>query len=510
MNKNIMNSLMLTPFLLVLAVACVSSPEIEEDALVVAAPVQKPIYRSSKKVSNDCGVTIIADPPPGFAVPRGATPKEMSKMITKFQAVGAERAMTKTDPSRVSDGYVMIEPLAVRESMLLDNNKNIVASFSGDYLGGFTQLLPNGNRLVSSNAPTDEFKKGGGYRGCVEEYASDGSLLWRLNLNTENYIHHHDVVKMDNGNVLALVWEKVSVDQVISQGRNPEVVAENGLFWYDGVIEVNPLTAEIVWEWSARHHLIQEFDAGKENYGVVADHPELLDINLFHASPSDGSVSPDWTHANALDYNPELDQIIFSSNYLSEIYVIDHSTTAYESIGDSGGRYGKGGDFLYRWGNPANYGRGSQEDQKLFRQHDVQWIKPGLNGAGNFLIFNNGAGKLRPYSTVVEITPAMNADGSYDVPAIGSFGPDTLAWEYNPKPEEQFFSWFISGAQRLPNGNTFVNHGAAGKLREVTSEGEIVWEYHFTTAYTDAPHGLFRANRYPLDHPGVVALIGSE
>jgi len=55
-----------------------------------------------------------------------------------------------------------------------------------------------------------------------------------------------------------------------------------------------------------------------------------------------------------------------------------------------------------------------------------------------------------------------------------------------------------------------VNHGAAGKLREVTPEGVIVWEYHFTTDYTEAPHGLFRANRYPSDHPGVVALIGSD
>jgi len=283
MNRNIINLSVLIPVLLTLAVACASAPELEEEELVVVAAVQKPIYRSAKKVSTDCGVTVIADPPPGFAVPEGATLKEMSETISKFQAVGAERAMKETDSSRVSDGYVMIEPLAVRESMLLDNNKNIVASFTGDYLGGFTQLLPDGNRLVSSNVQTDSFNKGGGYRGCIEEYASDGSLLWRLNLNTENYIHHHDVVKMDNGNILALVWEQVSVDQVISQGRNPEVVAENGLFWYDGVIEVNPLTAEIVWEWSARHHLIQELDAGKENYGVVADHPELLDINLFHA-----------------------------------------------------------------------------------------------------------------------------------------------------------------------------------------------------------------------------------
>jgi hypothetical protein len=46
-------------------------------------------------------------------------------------------------------------------------------------------------------------------------------------------------------------------------------------------------------------------------------------------------------------------------------------------------RGGRSGDLLYRWGNPANYDCGTAEDQMLFHQHDVQWIKPGLPGEGN-------------------------------------------------------------------------------------------------------------------------------
>ena len=57
------------------------------------------------------------------------------------------------------------------------------------------------------------------------------------------------------------------------------------------------------------------------------------------------------------------------------------------------------------------------------------------------------------------------------------YGPAALVWEYNPEPPERFFSWYISGAQRLPNGNTLVNQGAGAKLREVTASGDIVWEY---------------------------------
>jgi hypothetical protein len=284
----------------------------------------------------------------------------------------------------------------------------------------------------------------------------------------------------------------------VALGRNPEHVAENGDFWFDGIIEINPKTAEIVWEWSMRHHLIQDFDPGKPNYGVVAEHPERLDINAFRPN-RDGSISADWTHVNAMDYNPELDQIAFSSNYLSEVYIIDHGTTPYES-------QGRKGDFLWRWGNPANYARGDEEDRRLYYQHDVQWIRPGLEGAGDILIFNNGDGELRPYSTVEQLAPEMNDDGSYVLNDGEAYGPEELTWQYNPPEEEQFLSFFISGAQRLANGNTLVNQGAGAKLREVTADGDIVWEYEYKDE-TVAPHMLFRAYRFAEDHPAIRAIM---
>ena len=193
------------------------------------------------------------------------------------------------------------------------------------------------------------------------------------------------------------------------------------------------------------------------------------------------------------------------SNFLSEIYVIDHSTNPYESAGHEGGRYGKGGDILYRWGNPANYNRGTAEDRMTYGQHDAQWIREGLAGAGNILLFNNGRAS-RPYSTVVEFVPPLQADGGYSLEEGKAYGPVELAWEYDPEPPERFYSFFVSGAQRLPNGNTLVLQGAGAKLREVTPEGEIVWEYR-DTDYGDRPGVMFRANKYPPDHPGISALL---
>jgi hypothetical protein len=184
---------------------------------------------------------------------------------------------------------------------------------------------------------------------------------------------------------------------------------------------------------------------------------------------------------------------------MSEVYIIDHGTTPYESQGHKG-------DFLYRWGRPSNYDRGTEEDRRLFNQHDVQWIRPGLDGAGEIMIFNNGDGQLRPYTTVVQFAPQKSADGSYVLGEGEAYGPEELTWEYDPPEEEKFLSFFISGAQRLPNGNTLVNQGAGAKVREVTADGEIVWEYEYQDE-TDAPHMLFRAYRFPEDHPAITAIL---
>ena len=138
----------------------------------------------------------------------------------------------------------------------------------------------------------------------------------------------------------------------------------------------------------------------------------------------------------------------------------------------------------------------------------MHWIDEGLPGAGNLMIFNNGSAPERPYTTVVEISPEMNEDGSYVLGEDGAYGPTELTWEYVPKEGEEFFSWFISGAQRLPNGNTLVNHGARATVREVTTEGDIVWEYEYADR-NEPPHMLFRAYKYAEDHPGIVAITGA-
>lgn len=509
MDTHISRSLTLVFNSLALAALWSCMPASENSELPAAAmPDPEPMrqtFKSSKAVSTNCDVNIWGSGPPGFVEGPGKPVKEMPPPMVAMLAVGAGREMVPTDPSRVSPGLVLIKSNASKDLKLINNDHEVVAVIKNDHVPGLTEILPNGNRLVASGRWTDTFGGPGGGSGCIEEFSADGELVWRLGLATEKYITHHDYARMENGNILAIIWENETTAQAISQGRDPEGVAENGQFWYDGVIEINPYTAEIVWEWSTRYHLVQDFDESKENFGVVSENPGLLDINKF-APRANGEIAADWTHFNSIDYNEELDQILLSSNYLSEIYVIDHSTTPLESTGHRGGRYGKGGDFLYRWGNPQNYNRGSEGNRRTYHQHDAQWIRDGLNGAGNILLFNNGDADERPYSTVLEITPPMMADGAYILADDKPYGPEELAWEYNPEPPERFYSFFISGVQRLPNGNTLVNQGAGAKLREVTPEGDIVWEYRVSD-YGSTPDMLFRANRYAPNHPGIAKIL---
>ena len=105
-------------------------------------------------------------------------------------------------------------------------------------------------------------------------------------------------------------------EEAIAAGRDPDLVVD--AIWPDHIIEIDPdKSDELVWEWHAWDHLIQDFDEDQQNYGVVAEHPELININY-------GRTDEDWMHTNAIDYNEDLDQILLSVHGFSEIWIIDH------------------------------------------------------------------------------------------------------------------------------------------------------------------------------------------
>lgn len=412
---------------------------------------------------------------------------------------------------RAYDGYTLIMPLFHNSSYLIDNDGQLIHSWEHERnLGGASYVLPNGNLLRGSATPNPAINFGG-QGGTMQEIDWDGNVVWEFIYSDSLRALHHDSARLPNGNLLMIAWEWHSVEDAVAAGRDTTTYpAPSGAFWPEQIIEVRPtppVGGEIVWKWHVWDHLIQDFDPTKANYGVVEDHPELIDINYSDAP------NGDWLHFNGLNYNAELDQIMISVPGFDELWIIDHSTTTEEAAGHTGGRYGKGGDLLYRWGNPQSYGKGSGADQVLFFNHDTQWVEPGKPGAGNILIFDNGLNASA--SRVIELAPPVEADGTYRMNPDGSFEAGQIVWDYS---HPDFFSGFASGQERQPNGNTLIAETQDGRIFEVAPNGDVVWDYvspvtnegriaqgdSIPSIFPARPdwlaNGIFRAYRYPLDY----------
>ena len=417
-------------------------------------------------------------------------------------------------------GYVLFSPVLSGTTYLIDMDGQVVHTWKSDYAeASAAYLLDNGNLLRGGRDPDSSVSfDEPGQGGHIQEFSWEGNLVWDFSFNTETHLLHHDIEVLPSGNVLAISWELKSAEEARQAGRRPELISQQGL-WPDMILEFQPEPpngARIVWEWHAWDHLVQDFDPSANNYGNPAELPGRIDINRGRPPITfePGTLNPNLMHTNAVEYNAELDQILLSVPNFSEIWIIDHSTTTEEASGHMGGRWNKGGDLLYRWGNPQNYGRGDQKTQLLGEQHDPRWIPEGFPGAGHILIFNNndfGSWGLR--TSVFEIIPPIT-DHGYILENGRSFGPDGPIWTYNTV--DSFRAPFISGAHRIQNGNTFITSGPRGRFLEVTSAGEIVWDYwspysgdvHILNGSPPAApipmiYSVFRATKIPPNHPGL-------
>ena len=400
--------------------------------------------------------------------------------------------------------YTLFAPEYSTETYLIDYDNNVFFSWNSTYRPGMSAyLLKNGNILRASYLGGHSIFYAGGMGGGVQEISIDGEIIWDFEYKNDVHLSHHDIEPLLNGNVLMIAWEYKSPSEALNAGRNPYTIPYDFGLWPDHVVEVKPTgptAGEIIWEWHAWDHLIQDYDPSKDNYGIVEEHPELIDINY-------GPIISDWLHANSIDYNEELDQIIISVRYFNEIWVIDHSTTTEEAAGHTGGNSGKGGDLLYRWGNPTAYRAGTIEDQKFFGQHDAQWIESECPGEGNIIVFNNGHG--RPgidYSSVEEIIPPVDEYGNYFLETGEAYGPEEPTWTFKAQNPADFFSSTRSSVQRLPDGNTLICESDDGYFFEINPDGDIVWDY--INPFPDYSHNLcFKILGYTPDYPGVQNLF---
>ena len=321
-------------------------------------------------------------------------------------------------------------------------------------LGNDLEILPNGKLLgiFKAENPSIIF---GGSAGIVRIMDLEGNIEWEYSLSTADFILHHDVEMLPNGNILVLVWERIDETIAESQGSTSP-----GDIYTEKLMEINPTTNSIVWEWRSFDHIIQDNDPAFPNYGNISQNPQLMHINYnLHA---DGDIM----HANGFDYDDDKDVIYLSINFFSEVWVIDHSTTSTESATNSGGNYGRGGDILYRFGNPLAYDN-TVGEVRSDRNHFPNLLENGVPGEGNMLLYVNGntLGVSRIYELEMPQNFTLTPDADNE---------PNVVWSYtNPA----IFSSKISGAVRLNNGNTLICEGDFG-FWEITPAKDIAWRYN--------------------------------
>lgn len=357
------------------------------------------------------------------------------------------------DEAKVDNNYVLVNDATSNSAYLMDKRSNKLFDFelNDKRIGNDVQLLPDG-RLLAMLEADDPVIKIGGFGGVIQLLANDGSVQWNYEYSSEDYIAHHDAELLPNGNVIFQIWERKKAEEALDAGYSLEVDV-----FPDGIMEVNPENNETIWEWYAWDHLIQDHDDAKSNFGVIADNPQLININYI--TDEKGDIM----HANGLSYDANNDVIYLSANFFSEVWVIDHSTTTEEAASHSGGNHGKGGDLIYRFGNPQAYN--NQVGMVRFDHNHYPNLLSGED-EGKMLIFSNGfnAGKSIVYELELPSSFELQPNADNEPKVLWSFTNDSL---FSPK---------VSGAVKLPNGNRLITEGDRG-FWEVTEEGKVVWRF---------------------------------
>jgi hypothetical protein len=432
-----------------------------------------------------------------------------SNIFAQTQTVGLFTYLTGS----YDDGYVLFPPYTGCDTTYLINRcGKLIHKWPSAYTpGADAYLLPDGSILRAGHYPNTIFDSCTcGTGGIIERIDWSGKVVWHYIISSSSQVQSHDIYPMPNGNILVNVWENMSVSQAVAAGRNPGMLGPR--LYSPKIMEIKPIgtdSAQIVWTWRLWDHLVQDYSSARANYGVVTNHPELVNINYVDWTAGPPTV-PDWIHLNSVCYNPDLDQVMISAHNFSEIWILDHSTTTATATGHTGGRYHKGGDLLYRWGNPVAYNRGGTKDKKLFQQHDPEWIPFG-NYKGQIILFNNGGGRPAGMigTSVDIISPPMDSSGYYTAPAADSaYGPRSVSWTYPSVISPTFYSATMGSVQVLSNGNLLIDNADAGNFFEIDSTGNTVWMYvnpvsngSAVTQYGSASfNSVYRCMFYPTSY----------
>ena len=359
--------------------------------------------------------------------------------------------LTYYDPSKACDGYTLISNDNVAK--LVDMNGNIIKTWN---INGFpVKMFPGGSVMGQGG-----FGTFGQELAEVVQLSWNGETEWRFSEwdSLDGVMAarvHHDFQKDGNpvGYYAPGQEPQAYGGNVLVLGRlttlDPEI---STLSLYDDVVY------EVDWDnkvptllWKSSEHF-DEFGFNEQARQLIySAGGDYLHINSVSRLGPNSWYDPD-TGIGDARFHP--DNLIMDSRQANIIWIVNMAESDEYGVGE------------IVWKVGPDYSAGTPEGDNLGQiigQHHAHMIPQGLPGEGNILVFDNGgiAGYpflLRFNSRILEFDPIYLK----------------LVWKYeNPS----FFSFYISSAQRLPNGNTLIDEGSVGRIFEVTPGGEIVWEF---------------------------------
>lgn len=482
---------------------------------------------------KDGSVTAHDDlPPPGGnfekPIPMGSPAQTLAyqeKLFDRQPEITGPLPPNKSDD--VQSGFLLIHEVndrgdvqkSSRTFLMNENGENVHEWPAENRLSEATVslLMDDGSLLRTSSSHSWILMDGKfplGANGTLSLHAKNNDVLWewsKIQFGVESL--HHDIEIMSNGNILLICYDLVPMEEAQALGWKKQFDREYVVF--DKIVEIKqsskPGDFEIVWEWKAKDHLVQSLDAKYPNFTEVGSSPAKIDVNWLNFKEQMFN-SGQMFHMNAISYNEKDDVVLLSLAMFAEIWIIDHSTNSREAAGSTGGNYGMGGDIIWRWGNPQTYGKGEACDQKLFWQHNAHFLTDDVPHKGDIMLFNNGLTRdangqpdknqicmgliSGAYSNALELTLPRLTNGK-----IAAGKAPEIVWNFNSKGEHEIYSPFMSGAQRMPNGNTLMVQGCDKRIVEINSDGELVMDFH-----VGGPGRMHRVHKYTHDHPGIRSL----
>ncbi|MEM9368620.1 MAG: aryl-sulfate sulfotransferase [Planctomycetota bacterium] len=372
---------------------------------------------------------------------------------------------------RAYEGYFLYSESGVSSDVqintgtfLLDTNGTQIHHWPTDrYMpeGTGAYLLDSG-MLLRQVAPGDWLTMKNftvGSHGIVEMVDWEGNVVWEYSRRTfGEHVLHHDMEYLPNGNILVLSYEARSPAEVSALGG----VSTEQIRWFEKILEIKPNLTDgstsLVWEWDSTRYMTSEDGdraAGKLAIGVKGAGERQL-------------------HFNSIDYHPQRNWILVSSLIYGEVFIIDRAT----------------GKIIDRWGKGV-----------LGGQHDARWLDENVPHRGDFLVHNNRDGRLKGVEKAGPFGLGAFHSAILEVKLGDQHREAEVVWEYKPDPIESWYGPFMSGANRLPNGNTLVINSFNRRVFEVDPNKMMVLDFHIP-----GPGRVFRVYKLRKDHPGLEQL----